>query len=156
MPWEDIKQARQDMMATAAQIEYAEALLEELYGEINLPIYSMTKHEISKLITELKTQRGDIDDAKPDRFKAKIEELFRQRFNVLAGSRPYHPELCVIRNDALQAYDIRISNRANNWHATNSIPDVALIYGHEEATKALMDALIRKYITFLQGGVSND
>jgi hypothetical protein len=54
MPWNDVTKTS----ATEKQIKYAEKLLEELYGDINEPIYKMSKHEISELIDDCLTQLG--------------------------------------------------------------------------------------------------
>jgi hypothetical protein len=40
--------------ATEKQIKYAEVLLEACYGDINFPIYTMTKQEINVIIEETK------------------------------------------------------------------------------------------------------
>lgn len=48
MPWSSVESSK----ATEAQISYAEKLLEELYGDINIPIYKMSKTEISKVIEQ--------------------------------------------------------------------------------------------------------
>lgn len=53
MGWNDVKDPK-DFKATDKQIKYAEMLLEAVYGEIIEPIYKMSKHEISQVITEAK------------------------------------------------------------------------------------------------------
>ncbi len=50
MSWKDVDSNK----ATEKQIEYAEALLEAVYGEIIKPVRNMTKQEISKVIDETK------------------------------------------------------------------------------------------------------
>jgi hypothetical protein len=58
MPWSSVDSSK----ATEKQIKYAEALLEKLYGDINVPIYKMTKQEISRLIEECKDKLGGGDN----------------------------------------------------------------------------------------------
>lgn len=58
MPWNSVDSSK----ATDKQIKYAESLLEKLYGDICYPIYTMTKHEISRLIDECKEKLGGGDN----------------------------------------------------------------------------------------------
>jgi hypothetical protein len=57
MAWNDIDKI--DNKPTEKQIQYAEVLLEAIYGDIIKPVRDMTKQEVSKLISELLLEAED-------------------------------------------------------------------------------------------------
>ena len=58
MSWGDVSKPSNE--PTDKQIQYAEALLEAVYGEIIKPVRKMTKQEVSNLIDELKQMAEDM------------------------------------------------------------------------------------------------
>lgn len=54
MAWNDIDLI--DNKPTEKQIQFAEVLMEAIYGDIYTSVRSMTKREVSKLIDKLKTK----------------------------------------------------------------------------------------------------
>jgi hypothetical protein len=86
MSWETVDTNK----ATEKQIKYAEALLEACYGDINFPIYTMSKDEISQLIddTKKKCQDEDIEYHEPAERTQRTEPTFsieplRQTSNMI-------------------------------------------------------------------------
>jgi hypothetical protein len=65
--------------ATDKQIKYAERLLEQYYGDITEPIYTMTKQDITVLITKL--------EKKIENDRAKFPQLYDKYSSWNRGRR---------------------------------------------------------------------
>jgi hypothetical protein len=72
--WESVDSSK----ATEKQIKYAEKLLEQYYGDINEPIYTMSKQNITALITDLE-KKIESDRQKFPQLYNKTSDWYRGR-----------------------------------------------------------------------------